>query len=197
MENELRGGMTEDQLIDRVFGNIHVEYPEITREKVIERLQKKGLVGESYVIDLSDLTVDMAEYIDAKPFENATYDGKSAAQIAYEADCEYNGWTPNWSSLVDGGYGQTYWKTVTDAVRAPLMAEIEKLKSQLEDNREWLDHPSVEGFWLADERNGHLPFISRVDMDLNGLTWTDRHHCTDLINETGTHCKWKLLQSDS
>ena len=80
---------------------------------------------------------------DTKSVESSLSEEKTPAQIAYEADCEYNGWTPNWNSLVEGGYGQTYWKTVTDAVRAPLLAEIERLK-RFARKCDWCEKPATE-----------------------------------------------------
>lgn len=51
--NERRAGMTETQLIDRVFGNVHIEHPEITREQVVERLLLKNLITNKELSDLS------------------------------------------------------------------------------------------------------------------------------------------------
>lgn len=37
--HEPKNGRGDEQLIGRVFGNIHLEYPEITREMVAARLK--------------------------------------------------------------------------------------------------------------------------------------------------------------
>ena len=82
---------------------------------------------------------DAATANDTKSVDSSLSEEKTPAQLAYEA----TGYSPMWQFIENLEGSRKFWQKVADAVRAPLLAEIERLK-RFAKECDWCCKPAIE-----------------------------------------------------